>query len=203
MITGQESFGEAMIHSTEKMISQMAKQWAEYFAAKAMVDIWTDPPLGAAEIAAAVALEAISGVLGSLASGTKSTSSASDKSAGPSVDKFAPANQPEQQPVTTTNVQHFEQGGLIPYPMLAMIGETREVIVPLDRDSRAIDEIADRIAMRIGGGGAGGDVIHNWNIQGMISADNMQKVAQRLSRGVGKGQMRLLASNSIRVTRRS
>jgi hypothetical protein len=92
-------------------------------------------------------------------------------------------------------VQAFAEGGLITGPTLALMGERgREAVIPLD-DPSAQKELH--------GAGVGGDVHHHWNINGMISADNMVKVAGKLSKMVSRGQVQLTASNSLRLTKRS
>jgi hypothetical protein len=154
MLSGQESFGAAMLHSTEKMISQMAQQWAEYFLAKGIADVFWDPPLGAAEIAAGVALEAIAGALGGLASGgSKSAgSTAARGTAAPAAN--SPASNAGAQPVTVINVQHLASGGLVTAPTLAVVGDARgggagkEAVIPLD-DRKALQTIAAAIDLHI------------------------------------------------------
>jgi hypothetical protein len=101
MIQGQESFGEAMAHATEKLIGKMAQQWGEYFAAKAIADIWWNPALGAAEFAAAAALFTLGSLLSSLGGGSSSSGSGSSSSGTAAASGPSAATQPAQQPVQT------------------------------------------------------------------------------------------------------
>jgi len=41
------------------------------------------------------------------------------------------------------------------------------------------------------------------NVKGMISPDNLRQVVRKISRDVGKGNVRLNTTNSFRITRRS
>ncbi len=84
---------------------------------------------------------------------------------------------------------------------MAMIGDSynksagqNEAVIPLD-DEGSISKIKDAL-------GGGGTHIHV-NVKGLISGDNLNKVVQQINKRVNKGQSRLLASDSQRVTRRS
>jgi len=102
-------------------------------------------------------------------------------------------------PVQTINVAHLATGGLVTRPTLAVVGDAagggsqREAVLPLN-DSRTRRELAKAFGQ--------GTVIHV-HVEGMISPDNLHKVMNQMSREVNGGKARLLASNSIRVTRRS
>jgi len=104
-------------------------------------------------------------------------------------------------PVNKQNVQRFATGGLVTGPTMAMIGDSynksagqNEAVIPLD-DEGSISKIKDAL-------GGGGTHIHV-NVKGLISGDNLNKVVQQINKRVNKGQSRLLASDSQRVTRRS
>ncbi len=118
----------------------------------------------------------------------------------------SPAQGPGQQPVSVVNTPHLYGGGLFTQRTLAMIGDApgggnqREAVLPLGSDSSALDEIAGRIHERMGATG-GGNVI-NVHVDGVISADNLQKVFKKASQGVSKGTIRFTAGNSFRYTRR-
>jgi hypothetical protein len=109
--------------------------------------------------------------------------------------------QPAQNPVQTVNAQHFAGGGLISSPTLAVIGDSirgsgqREAAIPLD-DPQAVEAIVEAL------GGGTGTVIHN-HIKGVISGDNLTKVMRKMSRSVIKGQARLTANTSYKVTRKA
>jgi hypothetical protein len=107
-------------------------------------------------------------------------------------------------PSQSTNVQRFAVGGLVTGPTLAMLGEvpgTTEGVLPLS-DPKAMEHIASKIAEMMPQGG-GGDTHHHWNVQGMISPDNLTKVMKQMSRQVRTGVGALHSSNSLRVTKRS
>jgi len=92
-------------------------------------------------------------------------------------------------------VQAFAEGGLISGPTLALMGEAgREAVLPLDNPT-ATKQMREA--------GIGGDTHHHWHIDGVISADNLQKVVGKINKMVHKGQVNLTASNSLRLTKRS
>ena len=97
----------------------------------------------------------------------------------------------------TVGVQHFATGGLISAPTLAIMGEEskKEAVLPLE-DPRAMAKIGQAI-------GEHGGVTHHWHIDGVISADNLSHVVSKSSKMVQKNQVTLLASNSLRLTKRS
>ncbi|MGH9504789.1 MAG: hypothetical protein ACRD20_18205 [Terriglobales bacterium] len=157
-ISNQESFGAAMEAGTLRVISQMAQHWADYFLAKAIPDLFFDPPLGAAELAGGLALEVVAGVTSGLASNidSKAQASASGSSSGSSASGAAGPGQqsPTQtapQPVQVVNAQRFAKGALINKAMPAWVGDSEsggdatEAIIPLD-DDRATTRIAAAIA---------------------------------------------------------
>jgi len=156
MIQGQESFGDAMAHATEKLIGKMAQQWGEYFAAKAIADIFFNPALGAAEFAAAAALFTLGSLMGSLSSGSGGGGSSSTSSGQNAPASVAPGASP--QPVLVQNVQHFARGALVSGPTMAVIGDraggggAREAVLPLD-DRRAMMAITKALAANGGTGG--------------------------------------------------
>jgi hypothetical protein len=130
-------------------------------------------------------------------------SSASSAKVGGSDSAYKPT--PAGQVAAPSVVPHFASGALISAPTLAMIGDSsaggsaREAVLPLD-DSRAMDAIAGEIASRMGGGMGGGIHVH---VKGMISSDNLRQVVRKISRDVGKGNVRLNTTNSYRITKRS
>jgi len=149
IITGQQSFGAAMEAATFKMIGSMAQSWAEYFSAKGIADVFWDPTLGAAELAAAAALYAVSGVMSGLASNVGSGSHAAPGS-GPisttgGARTVAATNGPQ-----TVNVTHLAAGGIVRSPTLFVAGDSasggraEEAIIPLD-DPVALARIANAL----------------------------------------------------------
>jgi hypothetical protein len=206
-LTGQKSIGEALIEATAQTIGQMAQHWAAYFAAKAIADIWWHPALGAAEFAAAIALETVAGVLGSVGQSQSGGSSKTDWTGGTgssTASNNGPATQAQAAPTGGQNVPHLAGGGLITGPTLAVVGDSRsggrasEAVIPLD-DPEAMGRIAATIAGHLGGQTGNTTHIH---VDGMISADNMSKVVKQMDRQIAKRQARLTAGNSFRLTRR-
>lgn len=199
---GQESFSQAMEQSVGKLIGNMAKQWAQYFEAMAIADLFFNPARAAAELAAAVALETVAGVAGSLGgSGGGSSSSSGSSSGHPNLLDNSPATQPQAGGQIGANVPRLAAGALVTAPTLAIVGDSpsggrgREAILPLD-DHNAMREIA--AAMH--GQGHGHTKVY---VQGLISPDNLTKVIKKIDRQVQKRQGRLTAGNSFRLTRRS
>jgi hypothetical protein len=112
----------------------------------------------------------------------------------------AQIQQPAQNPVQSINAQHFAGGGLISAPTLAVIGDSirgsgqREAAIPLD-DPQAVEAIVAAL-----GGGGGDTHVH---VKGLISSDNLTKVMKKMNRSVSKGQARLTANTSYKVTRKA
>jgi hypothetical protein len=98
--SGTATFGEAMKKLTFDLIATIAEKWGEFFIAKGIADIFFDPPLGAAELAAGAALLALAGALKGLASGATSGAGAgSTASAGAAASAGPTASQRAQNPV--------------------------------------------------------------------------------------------------------
>ena len=202
MITGQQSFGQAMEAATLKMLGNMAKHWADYYIAKGLGNL-ADMNYGAAagDFAAAAAFEIIAGLLSGLGSNVGSSGSGGGGGDHPNVDANNPNNQPAQNPVPGgRNVPHLAGGGLITSPTLAMIGDgpSAEAVIPLN-DSGVMEAIGAAIA-RHSEGGSGG---MNFYVKGLISPDSLGKVMKRMSRASQTGRGRLLATNSHKLTRRA
>jgi hypothetical protein len=98
---------------------------------------------------------------------------------------------------SVSGVQQFAEGGLISAPTLAVLGEEskREAVLPLT-DDRAMSQIAAAIGQHGGGG-------MHVNIEGLISSDNLAKVMTQMNKLTMRNQARLVASDSLRVTKRS
>lgn len=147
VITGQKSFGKAMEDMTFKMIASMAEQWGAYYAAKGIVDIFDDPPLGAAEIAAAAGLFALAGTLSGLASGS-SGSGGGGVQAGPpqagqgggNVQLGGGSGSQQNQGIT-----HLAGGGVVTHQIMVgdseSGGDAEEAVVPLENPN-ALDAIS-------------------------------------------------------------
>lgn len=100
---------------------------------------------------------------------------------------------------SSVSVQQFAAGGLVSAPTLAVMGESNraEAVLPLE-DPRAMATIGKAMAQY----GGGGVTIHN-HIEGVISHDVLSKVMKQMSKAVRNGRGELMASNSLRLTKRS
>ncbi len=195
MVSHQESFGAAMEASTFRLIGKLAQEWAQYFAAKAIADIWWNPALGAAELAAAAALYAVGGAMSGLASNAESKgSSAATASGTPAPAAGSPAATAGSTPTHTVNIPHLAAGGLMTRPGVVAFAETGpEAAIPL-HDRQALQAIASAITAQMRGGG-GNITIH-------LKTDTHQFVKE-LNHDVKTGRVVLHASHSKRVTRQS
>jgi phage-related minor tail protein len=106
------------------------------------------------------------------------------------------AQQPGQSGVQVAGVQHhLATGGLVMGPTIALLGEAgREAVIPLDHP---------RAKQQMGDSGVGGGTHISIKVDGMISPDNLAKVVEQINKRVNKGQLRLQASSSHRLTKRS
>lgn len=196
MIDGSQSAGQAIEKAMFKTIGSIASQWAKFFIAKGIADVFDNPGAAAAEFAAGVALEALAGVMGGLGnSGSKSSAAGS----GPPAITQNASTSAGGASTGVVNVPHLADGGLVMSPTLAMVGDAPggEAIIPL-HDAAALSRLATAIAAKMpqqAGGGGGPLQIH-------LQSD-IPLTVRKISQKVNKGQARLLSSNSIRVTRRS
>ena len=201
-VQGQISGAQAIEQATGKMLGSMAKQWAAYYMGLAIADMFWNPARAAAELAAAAALELVGSLASSWGSGTGSASSSGSTSNAP-LSITSAAAQSSANPSGAPNVPHLAEGGLVTGPTLVMAGDARsggasqntEAIIPL-HNREAMDEIASAIADRIGSNGM------TVNVGGMISSDNLNKVVRQMSSQIKRGQTRMTARNSYRLTRR-
>jgi hypothetical protein len=202
MISGQESFGQAMEQATLKMVGGMAKTWAEYYAGLAMADLVTPgaQAKGAGELAASIALFAISGAMSGLAGNmgkTAATATGSTATITQSAATVAAGPGP-----SSVNVPRLFSGAIVTQPTMAMIGDRQdggsqaEGVFPLG-DPRARQALMD--AFGLGGGGT----THNYYINGMISTTDLTRLTRVISRGANTGRVRMSVTNSNRVTRRT
>jgi len=141
VITGQKSFGKAMEEMTFKMIASMAEQWGAYFAAKGIADLFLDPPLGGAEIAAAAGLFALAGTLSGLASGSGGGGGSGSGPQGAPVAGQGGGNvqlgggsgSNQNQGIT-----HLAGGGVVTHQIMVgdseSGGDADEAVIPLEND---------------------------------------------------------------------
>jgi hypothetical protein len=147
MISGQESFGKAMEKATLNMLAQMAQKWAEYYLALGIGNLFTDPAAAAEEFAAAAALEAISGVMAGLASGSSGSgagSGAGATQAGQTQASGSGGGGGQQ----IVGVTHLAAGGVVSKKIMIgdspSGGDADEAILPLS-DAGAMSKIVNAI----------------------------------------------------------
>ena len=207
-ILGQASFGQAMEAATAQVLAQISAQSAVYavfytalgFAKLAMWDFSAAAnAFTAAGIYASVA--GATGLAGhALAADASNSGSSSSGSASSAT--VSPAQQAQQTPVVKQNVLSFASGAIVTQPTMAMIGDTRsggsqtEGVFPLD-DPQAIDMLAQRFGFFKHALGHSEIHVH---IKGDVI--DHRHLMKHISRQVNRGQGRLTAGNSFRVTRR-
>jgi hypothetical protein len=201
MVQGTEHGGKAMEKALFSTIASMAQQLAAFFFAQALAYALTPggQATAAGDMAGAVALEALAGVLGGLGSGinagTGSTNTGVESLLGNTNTTGAGQR-------GGTSVRAFADGGLIQAPTRALLGENgTEAVLPLT-DAEAMERIGQSIGAVVSRAGGGGHTI-NVNVGGMISPDNLTKVVAQINNKVKRGQLSLVSSNSLRVTKRS
>lgn len=208
----KESVGK-MVQAELEGIASIAEDKGTEQLARAFGD-WPDFPAMAHHFASATLWFGLAGALsagahfaGGMGSSSNEGGGSSNSGTGGNLGSNAPdtAKQPEQQPVTVTNVQHFATGALLSQPVMAVVGDVPEAIIPSGQNSRILYDLADRIVERMqhSAHGVGDTYNHYWNIDGVISSDNLNKVVRQISQNVNRGKSRLLSSNSLRITKRS
>jgi hypothetical protein len=149
MITGQKTFGAAMEEATFKMLASMAQKWAEYFMGLA-IGSWPNFAAMAEYTAAAVAMEALAGALGGLASGGASGGGVQPGAPSPGQTTMSSAGGGGGGTNQTAGVTHLAAGGIVTEPTTFMAGDSAsggaaaEAILPLS-DSAAMRQIAEAI----------------------------------------------------------
>jgi hypothetical protein len=206
-LMGTESFGQAMQKATAQVLASLASQAivkALFYTAEGVAHLAMGDAAGAAEYfdaaalmgmvggAAAVAAHAMAG--GTAAKSTSGSTTSQVKIAQNAGTTAAPVAVP------TVNVAKLQYGGLVTTPTLAMIGEyagTRqpEGVIPLG-NPQALTLIGRAIAEHLPHQGAA------QNITITLHSDITQ-VAKLLNNGVATNRVKLLSSNSMRLTRRS
>jgi hypothetical protein len=211
LISGQESFGQAFEKQVAQTISQAAGYWAKYFAGLAIADAFANPAKAAAELAAAIALEALSGVLGAVASsGGGSSHSASSSGGGTSFNSSSPNVSAGSGPTQVVNVTHFATGGIASHPMFAMVAEdSEEAIIPL-HDQNAIEKIAaafmdpiQRLARLNPNPSVPSSLIYPTahqgaasasSISGLVGKEDIRKLTKAIENGLGEVHVHLHGS---------
>lgn len=204
VILAQGSLGQALEKATASALASLASQaivkalfyTAEGFAALAGFEdtsatqyFTAAGEMAAVGAAAGLAAHAMSGAGGGNNNNTQQAQNS-----------VSNTNQSNRAVGATVGVQHFATGGLISAPTLAVMGEEsrQEAVLPLE-DPRAMAKIGQSINEAGGGGGVHFHLPHG----SVISADVLSHLASKMSKAVQKGQITLLASNSLRLTKRS
>jgi hypothetical protein len=199
VITGTEGFGAALKKATASALASIASQAlvkALFYTAEGIAALAGFMYGPAAQYFAAAgemgAVAALAGVAAHEMSG-KDSSSSNHEQAHTSVSDTGTSNRSGGG--NAYGVQAFAEGGLITAPTIALAGEAgREAVLPLDNPS-VMQQLRDGIG--------GGDTHHHWQIDGLVSPDNIVKLFKTVNRMVSKGQIHVLASNSLRITKRS
>jgi hypothetical protein len=203
MVQGTEHGGKAMEKALFSTIASMAQQLAAFFFAQAVAYALT-PGMGATaagDMAGAVALEALAGVLGGLGSGINAGTGSSNTG----VAQLSGASDTSGAGVRGgTSVRGFATGALVSAPTLAMVGEGGgpEAVIPLD-DPEAMEKIGQAVGAVVSRAGGGGDLHIHLPHGSIISADVMQKFVGKMNSMVKRGQLNVTSSNSLRITKRS
>jgi hypothetical protein len=199
VVEGQESMAQAMEQSVGKLIANLANTWAQYFMAMAIADMFFNPARAAAELAAAAALEMLGALAGSLGGGGGAKTSASGSSTVKIPSNVATTGQGIQGTTAVVNVPRFQAGGLVTAPTIAMIGEfggnrQPEGVIPLG-NPQALSMIGKAIADHLPQASSQAITI-------TIETDISQTI-KRINTATTTGRARLLATDSMRLTRRS
>ena len=182
--------GEAVVH--------VAKEIALAFSSIAAYDY----PGASQHFAAAAkwtAVAALAGAAGAAMPSGSSSGGGSSSGNQPTIQQNA-STKTTGNPTSSVNVAKLAGGGLIEHQMLAIVGDapgggnSPEAIIPLN-DHAALAGIASAIAGHMKMAGGGEMRIH-------LESD-IPMLVRKVSQKVGRGQARLLSSNSIRVTKRS
>jgi hypothetical protein len=202
-ILSESSFGDALRKGTAQVLAEIAARslvYAVFYTAMGFARLAEYDFAGAANAFTAAGIYGGVGAVAAAAAFLINPKDKKDTSVSPGksiTDK--PADAATQSVVMVQNVQRFAAGGLVTGPTIALIGEknggAREAAIPLD-DPAAVQPIVDAL------GGGRGTTIHV-HVEGLISPDNLGKVMTQISQRVKKGQGHILASNALRVTKRS
>lgn len=133
VMSGQQSLGQA----TKQMVSQLALQWGEFYVAKGIADMFTDPGAGAVELAEGLALMALGTALGSGSSSSGGGAGAGAPVAGQgggNVQLGGGNGNNQNQGIT-----HLAGGGVVTHQIMVgdseSGGDADEAVIPLENDS--------------------------------------------------------------------
>lgn len=206
IVLGQQDVGKALEQTLAQSLAAMASQaavkalfyTAEGFAALAgFEESSASQYFTAAGEMAAVAVAA--GVAGRALSGA--ANGGGGGSTAQSHDSISNTGQSNRSGGNTVSVQAFAEGGLVSGPTLALIGEkkNKEAVLPLE-DPKAMEEIGKAIGAH---GGGGGTTIHLNVHGGLIAESTIQRLCKQISKSVNNGKVKLVASNTLRITKKS
>jgi hypothetical protein len=208
-ILSESSFGAALKKATAEVLAQLAAQAAVkamFYTAEGIVAAVTgDEAEAAGYFAAAAEMALVAGAAGATARAIGGGAASSSSSTASTTGTVTPSTSTAAAGVgpATVNVPKLFSGAIVTQPTLAMVGDREgggsraEGVFPLG-DPRAKQALMD--AFGISGGG---DTIHNYNIQGMISTTDLTRLTRVISRGANTGRVRISVTNSNRVTRRT
>jgi hypothetical protein len=200
IVLGQGNVVQALEKATAASLAQIASQAAVkaiFYTAEGVAAAVTPGLQGqaagyftaAGEMAG---IAAVAGVAGHELAGAGGSSSTNTQQ---SANTNSNTGQSNRSGGSVVGVQAFAEGGLISGPTLALMGEEykREAVLPLD-DPRAMEAIRN---------GVGSGTTNHFHIAGLVSADHIQQLVGKINKMVGRGQVNLTASNSLRLTKRS
>jgi virulence-associated protein VapD len=206
-ILAQGNLGQALKQATADALAAIAGQAivkAIFYTAEGFAALAGFSEYSASQYFAAAGEMALVGGVAAIAGRALSSSAQTSPGAGAGTGGAGGSDKPlataPAQPVSTRNVQHFAGGGLVTGPTMAVIGDStrgtgqNEAAIPLD-DPVAVRKIVEAL-------GGGGPAIHV-HVKGMVSPDNLKKVVKDINRKVNRGQVNLVSSNSLRITKRS
>lgn len=214
-VSGQKSLGQALEESLAQeaaTIAGKATMWALYFTAWGIADLFWAPERAGADFGAAAEFAAVAALAGGAAYGLGQAAGSGSSSGGSGSSNqgggvtYTGPTMAASNPVQSTNVHRFAAGGLVSSPTLAVIGDSMrsasdsatEAILPLD-DPKSMAKLREGL-----GGGSGKTIhVHLPNVRGVISSDVLDDVIGQVNRRVENGGVRLVASESRKVIRRS
>lgn len=197
---------EKAVASTLAGIAAQAAVYALFYLGRGLAESTTNPAAAALDFHASAVMAETALVAGAAAVGLSFVDGARSGGETSSKTPNTVANDSNQALSPTAQggspvVQRFASGGLVTGPTLAVLGETasnsREAAIPLDNP-----EAVSAIVKALGGGKDGSQVVHQWNVRGLVSPDTLSKVMKDMTRAGAKGRGRLTATNSSRLTRK-
>jgi hypothetical protein len=200
IVLGQGNVAQALEKATAASLAQIASQAAvkalfytgEGFAALAG---FNDGSAAAYFTAAGemAAVAAAAGIAGHELAGAGGSSGGGSNQQGHTSESNT--SQSNRSGGNVVGVQGFSKGALITGPTLAIVGEEhkKEAVLPLE-DPQSMSAIRE---------GIGGGTTNNFHINGLVSDDKLVQIVGKINKLVNRGKVHLLASDSLRITKRS